>query len=195
MRFEDLRGAVVVDTRNVALGEIEDLLVDGPPWRTRFVLLRTSGHLRRKHAALPPGALEPLPWIGRRIGARLSATDVADRPDFDPRGEFTQQAEDRYLRHFGWPATPRDAARPLGTSGHLILGTDLAGHPVEGPRGPFGEVVDLVLDPSWRLVALDVEHGAERTLVGADALLGVGQGRAYVDLAGHELSAAAERSP
>jgi hypothetical protein len=98
-----------------AVGHLEDMLVDYPSFRIRYLVVDTRNFWPGKKVLMPPHFVRSLDWRRRTLTVSLWVKEITSAPPY--RGPLTRADEQRIYAHYGlntyWP-DEADAGHPAG---------------------------------------------------------------------------------
>jgi hypothetical protein len=155
------------------IGTLEALYFDDVRWAIRYLLVDSSGWLRRRRVLVSPLAVGEIGADERTLCIELTCGQIEGSPPFDTGRPISRVYEARYYQYYNWPAywkldplavlplseipvSPQlvngSISRARHQDRHLHLSTDLRGCEVVARDACIGHVHDLVIDTRYWLI-------------------------------------------
>ncbi len=148
------------------IGKVKEFYFDDRHWAIRYLVADTGGWLTGRQVLISPYALAAVNKEEHYISVNLTKKQIEDSPSLDSDKPVSQQFEESYYGHFGWPlywAGPnmwgpnpfivRDREKWSGSTKsekawnpHLRSTHVVSGYHVQAADGEVGHVEDLIID-------------------------------------------------
>ena len=86
-----------------SIGHVEDMLLDGPSWSIRYLVINTSNWWVGQHVLISPHAIKEIDWQDRSIRLDITRAQVKASPSWDPSNVINGTFERQLHEHYGWP--------------------------------------------------------------------------------------------
>ena len=85
------------------IGSVENLMIEQPGWRVRYLIVTTGAWLFGKDVLLSPYAVAKTDWLNREILLNVTREQVEKSPPWDPVQFIDEVYKGRLHQHYGWP--------------------------------------------------------------------------------------------
>ena len=120
-----------------SIGRCHDFLFDDRDWVIRYVVVDTRNWLPGRHVLVAPMWFTEIVWSDRKIHTDLTAEQVEESPEYDPRAPVNREYEKRLLRLLRAPGLLGVKGRPCEASDGLFSSFHRNGRTAR--MGPVGE--------------------------------------------------------
>ncbi len=163
------------------IGKVKEFYFDDRHWAVRYLVADTGGWLTGRQVLISPYALAAVNKEEQYITVDLTKKQIEDSPSLDSDKPVSQQFEESYYGHFGWPlywAGPnmwgpspfiiRDREEWKESSKsekawdpHLRSTHEVSGYHIQAADGEVGHVEDFIIeDETWaiRYLIIDTQN-------------------------------------
>jgi uncharacterized protein YrrD len=89
-----------IKAKDGEIGHVQDFIVDDATWAIRFIVVNTRNWLPGKQVLISPHWIRSVNWMESVVSVRLSRSDIANSPVYDPSRPVTVGYQARLLRHY-----------------------------------------------------------------------------------------------
>ena len=86
-----------------SIGHVENVLLDGPSWGIRYLVINTSNWWIGQHVLISPYAIKDIDWPDRSIRLDTTRAKIKASPPWKPSDVIDGTFERRLHEHYGWP--------------------------------------------------------------------------------------------
>jgi hypothetical protein len=154
------------------IGKVKEFYFDDQHWTIRYLVADTGNWLVGRQVLISPYALTTVNIEDQYISIDLTKKQIEDSPSLDSDKPVSQQFEEAYYGHYGWPlywggpymwgyypeiVRDRDKWREANSCGnawnsHLRSTHAVSGHHIQAIDGEIGHVEDFIIDnETWAI--------------------------------------------
>ncbi|RJP79713.1 MAG: PRC-barrel domain containing protein [Candidatus Zixiibacteriota bacterium] len=85
------------------IGHAEDFLVDDESWDLRYLVVDTRNFLPGRKVIVSTQWITGIDWPDSRVSVDLTADDIKNSPEYDPKAPINRDYEERLYTHYGRP--------------------------------------------------------------------------------------------
>ena len=159
-------------SRDGEIGKVREFYFDDKHWTIRYLVADTGNWLPGRQVLISPYALDAVKREERQVVVGLTKLQIENSPPLDSDKPVSQQFEQAYYRHYGWPVywggpymwgpypnIERDRANGKQPARHekawdpqLRSTREVDGYYIHAADGEIGHVADFVIDDeTWAI--------------------------------------------
>ncbi len=101
-----------IEGSDVAIGHVEDFIVDDESWEIRYMVINTSNWWIGKKVLVSPHWANKISWEERKVFMALSRESIKNSPEWDPSAGVNREYESRLYDYHGRPVYWGSGHRP-----------------------------------------------------------------------------------